>query len=44
MAEPEESELLKEARALKVAAVVHKPWKPHQLREIVQRAVPGAPG
>jgi CheY-like chemotaxis protein len=38
-AEREESELLKEARALHVAAVVHKPWTPHQLRELVQRVL-----
>lgn len=35
-AEPEESELLTAARALNVAAVVRKPWKPHELRELVR--------
>jgi CheY-like chemotaxis protein len=34
-AEPEESELLTQARALQVQAVVHKPWKPHALRDLV---------
>lgn len=38
-AEPEESELLTQARALQVAAVVRKPWKPHELRELVQRVL-----
>jgi two-component system chemotaxis response regulator CheY len=35
-AEPEGSDLMREARALGVAAVVRKPWKPQQLRDVVQ--------
>ncbi|MGH7525221.1 MAG: response regulator [Gemmatimonadales bacterium] len=34
--EPDTSELLLEARALGVAAVVKKPWKPQELRGVVQ--------
>lgn len=34
--EPDTSELLREARALGVAAVVKKPWKPQHLRQVVQ--------
>jgi len=34
--EPDESELLREATRLGVAAVVKKPWKPHELRGVVQ--------
>lgn len=35
-AEAEGSELMSQARALGVAAVVRKPWKPQELREIVR--------
>ena len=35
-AEPEASDLMRQARALGVSAVVRKPWKPHDLREVVQ--------
>jgi CheY-like chemotaxis protein len=35
-AEPEGSVLMLQAKALGVAAVVRKPWKPHELRELVQ--------
>jgi CheY-like chemotaxis protein len=35
-AEPEGSDLLRRARELGVTAVVHKPWKPKDLRETVQ--------
>lgn len=38
-AEPDESELLKEVRTLQVAAVVFKPWRPHELRELVAKVV-----
>ncbi len=38
-AEPEESELMQEARRLGVAAIVRKPWKPQELREAVQSLV-----
>jgi CheY-like chemotaxis protein len=34
--EPDTSELLQEARGLGVAAVVKKPWKPQDLRAVVQ--------
>ncbi|MEZ0333858.1 MAG: response regulator [Gemmatimonadales bacterium] len=34
--EPDSSELLREARDLGVAAVVKKPWKPQELRAVVQ--------
>ena len=36
-AERESSELLQRARALGVAAVVKKPWKPQELAALVQR-------
>lgn len=38
-AEPEESELLREATALGVAAVVRKPWTPQHLRVVVQQVL-----
>jgi CheY-like chemotaxis protein len=34
--EPDGSELLREAQELGVAAVVKKPWKPQELRAVVQ--------
>ena len=34
--EPDSSELLQEAKTLGVASVVKKPWKPQDLREVVQ--------
>ena len=34
--EPDTSELLHQAQAQGVAAVVKKPWKPHELRAVVQ--------
>jgi two-component system, chemotaxis family, chemotaxis protein CheY len=40
-AEPDESELLKQARSLGVAAVVFKPWRPHELRDLVANVVGG---
>lgn len=39
-AEPAGSSLLQEARALGPAAVVSKPWKPLELREVVRQVVP----
>jgi CheY-like chemotaxis protein len=39
-AEPDSSELLRRARALGVAAVVRKPWKPQELREVIRTALP----
>ena len=38
-AEPEESELMLQARSLGVAGIVRKPWKPQELREAVQSLV-----
>jgi two-component system, chemotaxis family, chemotaxis protein CheY len=38
-AEPESSTLLLQARALGVAAIVKKPWKPQELVDIVQTAL-----
>lgn len=35
-AEPESSELLQEVRTLGVDAVVKKPWKPHELSDLVR--------
>ncbi|HEX2224986.1 MAG TPA: response regulator [Thermoanaerobaculia bacterium] len=35
-AEPEDSVLMIQARALGVAGVVRKPWKPQELRDLVQ--------
>ena len=35
-AEPESSDLMRQARELGVAAVVRKPWKPQELRDVVQ--------
>ena len=40
--EPESSELLQQARALGVAAVIKKPWKPQELLALV-RSVQGGP-
>jgi two-component system response regulator (stage 0 sporulation protein F) len=37
--EPDESELLEEAKRLGVAAVVKKPWHPQELRDLVERIV-----
>jgi two-component system, chemotaxis family, chemotaxis protein CheY len=42
-AEPDDSELLREARALGVAGVVSKPWRPHELRELVSKVLSGTP-
>jgi CheY-like chemotaxis protein len=37
--EPDDSELLEEAKRLGVAAVVKKPWHPQELRDLVERLV-----
>jgi two-component system, sensor histidine kinase len=34
-AEPDDSDLMQQARALGVAAIVRKPWKPQELRDVV---------
>ena len=39
--EREGSALWQEARQIGVAAIVKKPWKPHELAAVVQRAVAG---
>lgn len=39
--EPEGSPLLAEACACGVEAVVHKPWKPHELKELATRVLEG---
>jgi CheY-like chemotaxis protein len=38
-AEPEGSDLVQQARALGITAMVRKPWKPQELREAVQSLV-----
>ncbi len=38
-AESEDSELMAQARALGVAAVVKKPWSPQALRSVVQQVI-----
>jgi len=35
-AEPDDSILVRQARALGVTRVVHKPWKPQELREALK--------
>ena len=40
--EPDGSPMLEEALGLGVAAVVKKPWKPHELRAVVQTVLPDA--
>lgn len=40
--EPDGSPMLAEAVALGVDAVVKKPWKPHELRAVVQTVLPDA--
>ena len=34
-AEPDDSDLMRQAKALGVTAVVRKPWKPQELRDVV---------
>ncbi len=41
--EPGSSELLQEARALGIDAVVKKPWKPQELLDVVQSVVAANP-
>ena len=38
-AEPDDSDLMLRAKALGVAAVVRKPWKPQELRDVVQHVL-----
>jgi two-component system chemotaxis response regulator CheY len=38
-AEPEDSDLMRQARSLGVAAVVRKPWKPQELRDVVHNVL-----
>ena len=40
-AERPDSPLLAEAQTLGVEAVVHKPWKPHELRDLALRVLEG---
>ncbi len=39
-AEPPGSPMVEQARALGAAAVVHKPWHPNELRDLVRQVVP----
>lgn len=43
-AEADDSELMEQARALGVAAIVKKPWSPQALRTIVQNVIDSPPG
>jgi two-component system chemotaxis response regulator CheY len=43
-AEPDDSELLDQARTLGVAAIVKKPWSPQVLRGIVQEVIESSRG
>jgi two-component system chemotaxis response regulator CheY len=43
-AESDDSELMEQARALGVAAIVKKPWSPHALRSVVQNVIDSPPG
>jgi two-component system chemotaxis response regulator CheY len=43
-AEPDDSELMEQARALGVSAVVKKPWSPQALRNIVQKVLDSSRG
>ena len=43
-AESEDSELMAQARALGVAAVVKKPWSPQALRAVVQKVLDSSTG
>lgn len=42
--EPDGSELLEQARALGVAAIVKKPWSPQELRDAVHNVIESAQG
>ena len=41
--ERDDSPLLQEVRQIGVAAIVKKPWKPHDLAAVVQRAIARSP-
>jgi two-component system chemotaxis response regulator CheY len=43
-AEPDGSDLMREATALGVSAVVKKPWTPHMLRALVQQVLDSPTG
>jgi two-component system, chemotaxis family, chemotaxis protein CheY len=43
-AESDDSELMAEARALGVAAIVKKPWAPQALRSVVQQVIDSPTG
>jgi two-component system chemotaxis response regulator CheY len=43
-AESDDSELMEQARALGVSAIVKKPWSPHALRSVVQNVIDSPPG
>jgi CheY-like chemotaxis protein len=43
-AEPEDSDLMRQAEALGVAAIVRKPWKPQDLRGVVHSVLHKAVG
>ncbi len=43
-AESDDSELMEQARALGVAAIVKKPWSPQALRSIVQNVIDSPQG
>jgi hypothetical protein len=43
-AEPDDSALMVQARALGVAAVVKKPWSPQSLRAVVQKVIDSPTG
>jgi len=43
-AESDDSELMAQARALGVAAIVRKPWSPQALRTVVQQVIDPPPG
>ncbi len=43
-AESDDSELMAEARALGVAAIVKKPWAPQALRSVVQQVIDSPAG
>ena len=38
-AEPEGSELVRDVTALGIAALVRKPWKPHELKAIIDQVL-----
>ena len=38
-AEPEGSDLVRDVTALGIAALVRKPWKPHELKAVIDEVV-----